>query len=88
MATFFAYGDAGNVAPPPGSPRVVAIVAAAPGAAAAALTAGAPAELSVTTTSLPALAAGQAYSAQLAASGGTSPYSWRVLGGPCLPVWP
>jgi hypothetical protein len=80
-----AYGGAGEVAPPPGSPRVVAIVAAPPGAAASALTAGAPAELSVTTTSLPAPVAGDAYAAQLAASGGTSPYSWRVLGGALPP---
>jgi hypothetical protein len=80
----FAYGAAGTVVPPPGSPRVVAIVAA-PAAAPARLAAGAPGGLSVATTTLPDLVAGQPYSAQLAASGGTSPYSWTVIGGALPP---
>ena len=80
-----AYGQAGKVALPPGSSRVVAILAAPPGAAVPGLSAGAPGGLNITTTSLPAVAAGQAYSAQLAASGGTSPYSWTVVSGALPP---
>jgi len=41
----------------------------------------APAPLVVTTSSLPAGKVGQAYSAMLAASGGTTPYSWTRTGG-------
>ena len=37
--------------------------------------------LSVSTTSLPSGTVGQAYSATLAASGGTAPYSWSLSGG-------
>ena len=59
-----AFGDAGTVAPPPGSPRVVAIVAAPPGAAATSIAAATPSRLSLTGTSLPALSASQPYSAQ------------------------
>jgi hypothetical protein len=81
----FAYGQAGKVAFPPGSPRVVAIAAAPPGAAPPGLSAGAPGGLSVTTTSLPAVVAGQPYMAQLVASGGTSPYAWAVVGGALPP---
>ena len=81
----FSYGSAGLVAPPPGSAGVVAIVAAPPTEAPARVAAGAPGGLSVTTTTLPGLVAGQAYSAQLAASGGTSPYAWAVVGG-ALPL--
>ena len=39
------------------------------------------APLSITTTSLPDGTVGAAYSATLAATGGTSPYSWSVTGG-------
>ena len=39
------------------------------------------APLSVSTTSLPAATIGQAYSATLAATGGTSPYTWSVTSG-------
>ncbi len=35
----------------------------------------------MTTTTLPNLVAGEAYSAQLASSGGTAPYSWTVAAG-------
>ena len=38
--------------------------------------------LTVTTTSLPGATAGQAYSATLAATGGTAPYAWSVSSGP------
>ncbi len=77
----FSYGSAGLVAPPPGPPAVVAIVASPPSAAPGRLAAGALGGLSVTTTTLPGVVAGQTYSAQLAAAGGTSPYSWTVVGG-------
>jgi hypothetical protein len=40
-----------------------------------------PAALAVTTSSLPDGAAGSAYSQDLSASGGTSPYSWSVTSG-------
>jgi hypothetical protein len=40
-----------------------------------------PAPLTITTTSLPAGTLGAAYSATLAASGGTQPYTWSVTGG-------
>ena len=41
--------------------------------------------LSITTTSLPSATAGSAYSATLSASGGTPPYSWRVVAGSLPP---
>lgn len=41
--------------------------------------------LSVTTTSLPGGTVGASYSAQLAASGGTTPYSWALGAGSSLP---
>ena len=40
----------------------------------------------VTTTSLPEAVVGQAYSATLAATGGTSPYTWSISAG-ALPGW-
>ncbi len=40
-----------------------------------------PAALAITTTSLPSGQVGTAYSATLAASGGTSPYSWSLTSG-------
>ncbi|WP_374089793.1 N,N-dimethylformamidase beta subunit family domain-containing protein [Methylomicrobium lacus] len=43
--------------------------------------AGAAASLAVTTTSLPGGAVGLAYSASLAASGGTPPYTWSLTSG-------
>jgi hypothetical protein len=46
---------------------------------------GPPPALTVTTTSLPAGALNGAYSATLAASGGTSPYSWNLINGTTLP---
>jgi hypothetical protein len=79
-----AYGDAGMVAPPSGSPRVAAIIAVPPVAAARA-TGAPPSRLDVSTTSLPALSPGQPYSAQLEASGGTTPYAWSVASGPLPP---
>ena len=42
--------------------------------------------LSVTTTSLPAGTVGVAYSATLAATGGTTPYTWALTSG-TLPLW-
>jgi hypothetical protein len=81
----FAYGSAGTVAPPPGSPRVVAIVGTPPGAATASVSAATPGRLDITTTSLPALSAAQPYSAQLAASGGAPPYTWAVASGSLPP---
>ncbi|HEV2350977.1 MAG TPA: putative Ig domain-containing protein [Terriglobia bacterium] len=42
---------------------------------------GAPAPLTISTTAVPSGAAATAYSATLAASGGTSPYSWSVSSG-------
>jgi hypothetical protein len=48
------------------------------------VTATAVTPLTVTTSSLPAAAAGQAYTATLAASGGTQPYTWL---GTSLPPW-
>ncbi len=45
-----------------------------------------PAPLSVTTTSLPGGTVGTAYSTTLAATGGTSPYTWSLTGG-TLPSW-
>jgi hypothetical protein len=44
-----------------------------------------PAPLAVTTTSLPAAAGGQPYSATLAATGGIPPYSWSVTSGSLPP---
>ncbi|MGH8996385.1 MAG: cell wall-binding repeat-containing protein, partial [Acidimicrobiales bacterium] len=41
--------------------------------------------LSVTTTSLPAGQVASAYTASLAATGGTTPYSWALSGGTTLP---
>ena len=41
---------------------------------------------SVTTTSLPGATAGTAYSATLAAAGGTTPYAWSISAG-ALPSW-
>ena len=41
--------------------------------------------LSITTTALPGAAVGTAYSATLAASGGTGPYSWMLSGGTLPP---
>ena len=41
---------------------------------------GAPAALTITTTSLPNGTVGSAYSATLAASGGTPPYTWSLSG--------
>ena len=76
----FAHGQAGSVGPLPGSPGVVAIEAA-PAAAAPGFGLGAPVTLNVTSTNLPALVAGQAYSTRLAASGGILPYSWTVVDG-------
>ena len=40
-----------------------------------------PAPLAITTTSLGSGTVGQAYSAQLAASGGTTPYTWSITSG-------
>lgn len=40
-----------------------------------------PSPLGITTTSLPAGTAGNAYAATLTASGGTSPYKWALTGG-------
>jgi hypothetical protein len=42
-------------------------------------------KLNSTTTSLPAAASGMPYSAKLAASGGTTPYSWRLVDGSLPP---
>lgn len=42
--------------------------------------------LAITTTSLPGGTAGTAYSATLAASGGTTPYSWSLASGISLPA--
>jgi hypothetical protein len=81
----FSYGTAGAVASPPGSPTVVAILAASPAAGSPSLTAPTLGGLNITTTALPDLVAGQAYSAQLAASGGTAPYSWTEVGGALPP---
>ena len=44
-----------------------------------------PAPLAVTTTSLPGATLGSAYSAALAATGGTPPYAWSVTAGPLPP---
>ena len=44
-----------------------------------------PAPLAVTTTSLPGATLGSAYSAALAATGGTPPYSWSVTAGSLPP---
>ena len=44
-----------------------------------------PAALSITTTTLPAGAVGQAYSQTLAATGGTPPYQWAA--GPAFPAF-
>ena len=44
-------------------------------------TANAPAPLGVVTTSLPSGSVGTSYSAALAATGGTHPYSWAVIAG-------
>jgi hypothetical protein len=44
-----------------------------------------PAPLTITSTSLPAPVVGQAYSAQLRASGGTSPYTWSIVEGSLPP---
>ena len=41
----------------------------------------APATLTITTTSLPSGKVGVAYNAALAATGGTSPYTWSITGG-------
>jgi hypothetical protein len=41
----------------------------------------APAPLRITTTSLPGATRGTPYSATLAATGGTTPYSWSVISG-------
>ena len=46
---------------------------------------GGPSPLAITTTSLPNGTVGQAYSTQLSATGGTSPYSWSISSG-SLPV--
>ena len=54
---------------------------AASQAATRALTMQVIAGLSITTTSLPAATTGTNYSQQLAATGGTTPYSWTVLSG-------
>jgi len=42
--------------------------------------------VSITTTSLPGATAGQQYTADLAASGGTQPYSWSLSAGSLLPA--
>ena len=81
----FSYGTAGTVGSPPGSPRVAAIVAASPAKGSPSLTASTPGGLNITTTALPGLVAGHAYSAQLAASGSTGPYSWTEVGGALPP---
>jgi hypothetical protein len=47
----------------------------------AALTTIQPAALTITTTSLPSGTMGQAYSAQVAVSGGTTPYTWSITSG-------
>jgi large repetitive protein len=44
-----------------------------------------PAPLVITTTSLPAAAGGQPYSATLAATGGTTPYTWSLSSGSLPP---
>ena len=81
----------GAAAPGPGSgtpgPSGAPGGAGAPGLSAGTpgLSAGALGGLNVTTTRLPAVVAGQPYMAQLAASGGTSPYTWGVLGGALPP---
>lgn len=41
--------------------------------------------LSITTATLPGATVGQAYSAQLAATGGSPPYRWSLAGGAVLP---
>jgi hypothetical protein len=81
----FSYGTAGGVASSPSIASVVAIVAVPPTAGSPSLTASMPAGLDIATTALPGVVAGQAYSAQLAASGGTSPYSWTEVGGALPP---
>ncbi len=88
----FAYGQAGTVALPPGSAQVVAIAAVPPGAAATGLSAGAPgagatpeALAVATTTTLPDAFVPVNYSAQLAAQGGTPPYTWSVSAGALPP---
>lgn len=48
--------------------------------------AGSGATLTITTTSLPDATAGDAYSETLAATGGTTPYTWSVSSG-SLPAW-
>ncbi len=81
----FSFGDAGPVASPPGSPRVVAIMAASPPTGPPSLSGPALGGLQIITTALPNLIAGQAYSAQLAASGDIAPYCWTKVGGALPP---
>ena len=45
-----------------------------------------PATLAISTTSLPNGQAGVAYSATLAATGGTTPFTWSITSGNCLPA--
>jgi hypothetical protein len=66
----------------PGTYHVVATANADPSRfQAAAVTVFAPSVLSVATGALPGGTAGMAYSATLAASGGTSPYAWSLASG-------
>ncbi len=45
-----------------------------------------PSSLAITTTTLPGATASSAYSTNLAASGGTSPYTWSLASGSALPA--
>lgn len=46
-----------------------------------------PPPLTITTGALPNATVGVAYSATLAASGGTAPYAWSLAPGATLPAW-
>src|SRR5262249_31727338 len=76
VATVTAGGLATAVAP--GATTISATLGAGTGSTG--LTAGA-GPLTITTTALPAAAVNQAYSATLAASGGTPPYTWALASG-------
>ncbi len=87
----FAYGAAGSVVPPAGSPSVVAILAAPPSAASGSPGAGTPGgtagagALAVATDALPPASVSVPYTAQLAARGGSPPYTWALISGALPP---
>jgi uncharacterized repeat protein (TIGR03803 family) len=75
------YSGEATITPFAGGTQTYALTCGGIESGFASLTVGAPASLSITTTTLPNGAVGQGYSTILAATGGLAPYTWSITSG-------